>query len=210
MPWITLKTLLCLVNFSNFPLPSQDLIKHLSNLNGESLFVQAQFSPAESSDNLQPFDGMSKWVWNSDIWFNHLFDPIWFPFIWLQMHRQGAWQKRMIITLEKKKKGFACSRFGNTRQKKNSEWLTWALSWKKTWESGCIRAVKLRAFQRGSMAGSCSGPAWPRQQTLDRVTFCYRSTWQFRARKSKWGAGRHSGPAFKLTRLKKMLGGQKE
>lgn len=104
MPWITLKTLLCLVNFSNFPLPSQDLIKHLSNLNGESLFVQAQFSPAESSDNLQPFDGMSKWVWKSDIWFNHLFDPIWFPFIWLQMHRQGAWQKRMIITLEKKKR----------------------------------------------------------------------------------------------------------
>lgn len=101
---MTLKTLLCLVNFSNFPLPSQNLIKHLRNLNGESLFVQAQVSPAESSDNLQPFEEMSRWVWNNDIWFNHLFDPIWFPFIWLQMHRQGAWQKRMIITSGKKKK----------------------------------------------------------------------------------------------------------
>lgn len=188
---MTLKTLLCLVNFSNFPLPSQNLIKHLRNLNGESLFVQAQFSPAESSDNLQPFEEMSRWVWNNDIWFNHLFDPIWFPFIWLQMHRQGAWQKRMIITSgKKKKKGFACSRFGNTTAEKHGEWLTWALSWKKTWESGCIRAIYLRAFQRGDMAGSSSALTGSTWQTLDSVTFCYRSTWQFTALKSKCGAER--------------------
>lgn len=201
------------MNFSNFPLPSQNLIKHLRNLNGESLFVQAQFSPAESSDSLQPFEEMSKWVWNSDIWFNHLFDPIWFPFIWLQMHRQGAWQKGMIITLGKEKKGICIlqtwQHHGRKKKKMVSDRPEHYLG-RRPGNQAALEQYNLRAFQRGSMAGSCSGPARSRRQTPDSVTFCYGSTWQFTALKSKWGAGRHSGPAFKLTRLKKMLGVQKE
>lgn len=91
---------------------------------------------------------------------------------------------------KKKKKGFACSRFGNTTAEKHGEWLTWALSWKKTWESGCIRAIYLSAFQRGDMAGSSSALAGSTWQTLDSVTFCYGSAWQFTALKSKCGAER--------------------
>ena len=87
---MTLRTLLCFVNFSNSALPSQNLIRHLRNLNSESIIVQAQLSPADSSDNLQPFEEMSRWVLNSDILFNHLFDPIWFCFILLRIHRQGT------------------------------------------------------------------------------------------------------------------------
>lgn len=60
------------------------------------------------------------------------------------------------------------------------------------------------------MAGSCSALAQSSQQTLDSVTFCYGSAWQFTALESKGGAEGYSGPGFKLSRLKKMLGVQKE
>lgn len=163
------------MNFCNSPLPSQNLIRYLRNLNSESLIVQAQCSPAESSDNLQPFEEMSRWVWNSDIWFNHLFDPIWFHFVWLQMHRQGTRQKRIrtmntfflrctdrvhdkgesepwilfflisLVTglshLEKKRGGIYVPQIWQHHGRKNDEWLTWALAWKKTWESEHIRAI---------------------------------------------------------------------
>lgn len=90
----------------------------------------------------------------------------------------------------KKKKGICMLHIWQHHSRK-TWWVTdLALSWKKTWESGCIRAIYLRAFQRGDMAGSSSALAGSTWQTLDSVTFCYGSTWQFTALKSKWGAER--------------------